>query len=134
MYCVYVLCNLYIFILGVLTLTHAINLNILMRLYFLNANESCDKVCTKLLPVIEARKVIYYCVMRVQRTSVARVAAQVAAGYFENIKKITFSFSGCVFLGYFWCTVAAQSIYRQIKIKIDPFTNVYYTWNVCLAA
>ncbi len=24
----------------------------------------------------------------------------------------------------------AQSVYRQIKMKIDPFTNVYHTWNV----
>ncbi len=28
---------------------------------------------------------------------------------------------------------AAQSVYRQIKMKIDPFTNVYHTWNVYLA-
>ncbi len=26
-----------------------------------------------------------------------------------------------------------QNIYRQIQIKIDNFTNVYYTWNVFLA-
>ncbi len=37
----------------------------------------------------------------------------------------------------FWATFiiyppAAQSVYRQIKIKIDPFTNVYHTWNVYL--
>ncbi len=28
---------------------------------------------------------------------------------------------------------AAQSVCRQIKLKIDNFTNVYYTWNVYLA-
>ncbi len=34
-----------------------------------------------------------------------------------------------VFMGYFENTVAGKitepSVYRQIKIKIDPFTNVY---------
>ncbi len=49
--------------------------------------------------------------------SVARVAAvaQVAVGYFE------YTVAGKI-------TAAAQSVYRQIKIKIDPFTNVYHTW------
>ncbi len=58
-----------------------------------------------------------------QRASVVRVAAQ-QAGYFE------YNF----FLGYFFLYTAAQSVCRQIKLKIDPFTNVYYTcWNVYLA-
>ncbi len=56
--------------------------------------------------------------------SVARVAAvaQVFVGYFENTVtgKITEP----------RVAVFAQSVYRQIKIKIDPFTNVYHTWNV----
>ncbi len=51
---------------------------------FFYANESCEKVWPQLLPVIAAWKVIYYCVMRVQQTSVSRVAAKVAVGYFEN--------------------------------------------------
>ncbi len=32
-----------------------------------------------------------------------------------------------------WSTAAAQSVYRQIQIKIDPFTNIYHSWNLHLA-
>ncbi len=69
--------------------------------------------------------------MRVQRTCVASVAAQVAVGYLKKYSRgKNYRDAGSVF---FLCTTAAQSIYRQIKIKIDHFTNVYYTWNVYLA-
>ncbi len=68
-----------------------------------------------------------------QWISVARVAAQ-QAGYFENTVagKLTepWDFFGGLLLE---CTVAAQSVCRQIKLKIDPFTYVFYTWNVYLA-
>ncbi len=66
--------------------------------------------------------------------SVARVTAvaQVFMGYFENT--VAGKKSG---LRFFWATFiiycGRPNIYRQIKIKIDPFTNVYHTWNVYLA-
>ncbi len=64
--------------------------------------------------------------------SVVRVAA---VGYFENtVAGKNYRAEGCVFLGYFYnLPQPPQSVYRQIKIKIDPFTNVYHTWNVHLA-
>ncbi len=59
--------------------------------------------------------------------SAASVAAQLA-DYFENtvVGKITEPR-----VAVFWA--AAQSVYGQIQLKIHPFTNVYYTWNVYLA-
>ncbi len=55
-------------------------------------------------PSSQRGRVIYYCLMMVQRTSVASVAAQ-QGGYFENTVK-----------------------YKSISI--DLFTNMYYTCNV----
>ncbi len=70
--------------------------------------------------------------------SVVRVAdaAQVAAcGLFWKYSRgKNYRAEGCVFWVTFiiYTTAAAQSVYRQIKIEIDLFTNVYHTWNVYL--
>ncbi len=64
----------------------------------------------------------------------AHTQAQVAVGYFENTVagKITEPWVAG-FRATFIIYRGRPSVYRQIKMKIDPFTNVYHTWNVYLA-